>query len=190
MGMIAFYGAKNTYDTLAQDDRSESEANVQKGIETYLWKKRKITASERNDVKSLLLEHYSNTRQRFKVYFDNEEIADSSQSAFMFYFNDSDNYNLEIADKKYLEYFKTPELSKYWQTKSERLSEYYDKDRILPRHYEGKSLELIVWEAYIDIENSRFIPIVCEIYDMDNNLNERLRGPVVSIKTKQGGKYV
>lgn len=188
MGMIAFYGAKNTYDTLAQDDRSESEVNVQKGVETYLWKKRKITASERNDVKSLLVEHYSNTRQRFKVYFDNEEIADSSQSAFMFYYNDSENYNLEIADKKYLEYFKTPELSKYWQTKSERLSEYYDKDRILPKHNEGKSLELIVWEAYIDIENSRFIPVVCEIYDMNNNLNEKLRGPVVSIPIEKDGK--
>lgn len=188
MGMIAFYGAKNTYDTLAQDDRSESEVNVQKGVETYLWKKRKITASERNDLKSLLVEHYSNTRQRFKVYFDNEEIADSSQSAFMFYYNDSENYNLEIADKKYLEYFKTPELLKYWQTKSERRIENYDKGWILPRHYEGKSLEMIVWEAHIDIENSRFIPIVCEIYDLDNDLNGYLRGPVVSIPIEKYGK--
>ncbi len=188
MGLIAFLGALNTYDTLAQIERSESEAKVHKSIENYLSKKEKITVSECNDIKKLLLDNYSKTRQRFKVYFDNELIADSSQTAIMFYFDDSKEYNLEIADKKYLEYFKTPELSKFWQTDSERRIENYDKGWILPRHYEGKSLEMIVWEAYIDIENSRFIPIVCEIYDLDNDLNGYLRGPVVSIPIEKYGK--
>ena len=188
MGLIAFYGAQNTYNTLAQTNRSKSEANVLTAIKTNCWKKRKITARERANVKSLLLEHFSNTSQRFKVFFDNEEIADSSQSAIMFYYDDSSEYNLEIADKKYLEYFKTSELSKYWQTHSERSADSYDKDKILPRYYEGKSLELIVWEAYIDIENSRFIPVVCEIYDLDNDLNESLRGPIVNIPIEKDGK--
>jgi len=151
-------------------------------------KKRKLTSGDRNDVKNLLVEHYADTSQRFKVIFDNEEIADSSQTAMMYYYDVSGDYNLEIADKKYLEYFKTPELSKYWQTKYERLAEYFDKGRILPRYYESKSLELIVWEAYIDIENSRFIPVVCEIYDLGNDLNESLRGPVISIPVEKDGK--
>ena len=188
MGLIAFFGAKNTYDRLAEDGRADYEVNVHTRIEDYLWKKRKLTSGDRNDVKKMLVEHYTNTSQRFKVIFDNEEIADSSQTAMMFYYDDSGDYNLEIADKKYLEYFKTPELSKYWQTKYERLAEYFDKGRILPRYYESKSLELIVWEAYIDIENSRFIPVVCEIYDLDNSLNESLRGPVISIPVEKDGK--
>ena len=188
MGLIAFFGAKNTYDRLAEDGRADYEVNVHTRIENYLWKKRKLTSGDRNDVKKLLVEHYAATSQRFKVIFDNEEIADSSQTAMMFYYDDSGDYNLEIADKKYLEYFKTPELSKYWQTKYERLAEYFDKGRILPRYYESKSLELIVWEAYIDIENSRFIPVVCEIYDLENDLNESLRGPVISIPVEKDGK--
>ena len=188
MGLIAFFGAKNTYDRLAEDGRADYEVNVHTSIKNCLWKKRKLTSGDRNDVKKLLVEHYADTSQRFKVIFDNEEIADSSQTAMMFYYDDSGDYNLEIADKKYLEYFKTPELSKYWQTKYERLAEYFDKGRILPRYYESKSLELIVWEAYIDIENSRFIPVVCEIYDLDNNLNESLRGPVISIPVEKDGK--
>lgn len=188
MGLIAFFGALNTYDTLAQIERSESEANVHASIENYLSKKEKITVSERNEIKKLLVDNYSKTSQRFKVHFNNEEIADSSQTAIMFYFDDSKDYNLEIADKKCLEYFKTPELSKYWLTDSERRNDHSDKEKILPRHYEGKSLELIVWEAYIDVENSRFIPVVCEIYDLDNDLNGYLRGPVVSIPVEKDGK--
>ena len=189
MGLIAFFGAKNTYDTLAQIKRSDSEVNVHTDIEKYLWKKKKITASERNAVKRLLVYHFSQTSQRFKVYFDNEEIADSSQTAFLFYYNDSEHYNLKIADKKYLEYFKTPEYQKYWQTDSERLAGVGTEDeKKLPRFYENKSLDLVVREAYIDLENARFIPIRCEIAEHDNKLDGTPCGPVVSIPVENGSK--
>ena len=186
MGLIAFYGAKNTYDTLAQIKRSDSEVNVHTDIEKYLWKKKKITASERNAVKILLVHHFSNTSQRFKVYFDNEEIADSSQTAYLFYYNDSEQYNLKIADKKYLEYFKTPEYQKYWQTNSEKLAGVgTENEKILPRFYENKSLDLVVREAYIDLENARFIPIRCEIAEYDDKLDGTPCGPVVSIPVEK-----
>lgn len=190
MGLIAFFGAKNTYDTLAVIDRSESQANVHKGIETYLWKKRNITASERNDVKHLLLHHFSKTSQRFKVYFDNEEIADTSQTGFLFYYNDSEHYYLELADKKYLECFKTPEFQKYWKTDSERIDGIGSENEkeILPRFYENKSLDLVVREAYIDLENARFIPIRCEIAEHDDKLDGTPCGPVVSIPVENGSK--
>ena len=189
MGLIAFFGAKNTYDTLAVIDRSKSQVNVHTSIEKYLWKKRKLTSGGRNDVKKLLVEHYADTSQRFKVIFDNEEIADSSQTAMMFYYDDSGDYNLEIADKKYLEYFKTPEYQKYWQTNSERLAGVGTEDeKILPRFYENKSLDLVVREAYIDLENARFIPIRCEIAEHDDKLDGTPCGPVVSIPVENGSK--
>lgn len=190
MGLIAFYGAKNTYDTLAQINCSDSEANVHTDIEEYLWKKKKITASERNAVKRLLVYHFSKTSQRFKVYFDNEEIADTSQTAIMFYYNDSEHCNLELADKKYLECFKTPEFQKYWKTDSERIDGIGSENEkeILPRFYENKSLDLVVREAYIDLENARFIPIRCEIAEHDNKLDGTPCGPVVSIPVENGSK--
>ena len=189
MGLIAFYGAQNTYNTLAQIDRSESQANVDSGIETKLWKKRKLTSVERNSVKSLLLHHFSNTSQRFKVIFDNEEIADSSQTAMMFYYDDSGDYNLEIADKKYLEYFKTPEFAKFWKTKSEQTHSLSEKKEILPVYYESKKLNLNVKEAYIDLKNGKFIPVVCEIQDPDNiDEDGRCHGPIVSIPSESGSK--
>lgn len=188
MGLIAFYGALYSYNRLAVMKEGESEANVHEGIETYLWKKRKITASERNDVKHLLLHHFSKTSQRFKVYFDNEEIADTSQTGFLFYYNDSEHYNLELADKKYLECFKTPEFQKYWKTDSERIDGIGSENEkeILPRFYESKSLDLVVREAYINLEEAKFIPVVCEIYEHDNNLDGRPTGPVVSIPVESG----
>ena len=189
MGLIAFYGAQNTYNTLAQIDRSKSQVGVDSGIETILWKKRKLTSVERNRVKSLLLHHFSNTSQRFKVYFDNEEIADSSQTALMDYFYDSETYILELADKKYLEYFKTPEFAKFWKTQSEQLHSLSRNKEILPAFYESKELNLNVKEAYVDLKNGKFIPVICEIQDPDNiDEDGRCHGPIVSIPSESGSK--
>lgn len=189
MGLIAFYGAQNTYNTLAQIDRSKSQVDVESGIKTMLWKKRKLTSVGRNSVKSLLLDHFSNTSQRFKVYFDNEEIADSSQTALMDYFYDSETYILELADKKYLECFKTPEFAKFWKTQSEQLHSLSRKKEILPAFYESKKLNLNVKEAYIDLKNGKFIPVVCEIQDPDNiDEDGRCHGPIVSIPSESGSK--
>ena len=188
MGLIAFYGAQNTYNSLAEIRMPKTEADVHTAIVDFLLNKRKITAQDRTDIKFILLEHFSETSQRFKVYFDNEEIADSTQTALMYYYTDEEHYNLEIADKKYLEYFKTPEFQKYWKTDSERIDGIGSENEkeILPRFYESKSLDLVVREAYINLEEAKFIPVVCEIYEHDNNLDGRPTGPVVSIPVESG----
>lgn len=189
MGLIAFYGASNSYNSLAEIRIPKTEADVHTAIVDFLLNKRKITAQDRTDIKYILLEHFSESSQRFKVYFDNEEIADSTQTALMYYYTDEGHYNLEIADKKYLEYFKAPEYQKYWQTGSERLAGVGTEDeKILPRSYENKSLDLVVREAYIDLENARFIPIRCEIAEHDNKLDGTPCGPVVSIPVENGSK--
>ena len=185
MGLIAFYGASNSYNSLAEIRIPETEADVHTAIVDFLLNKRKITAQDRTDIKFILLEHFSQTSQRFKVYFDNEEIADSTQTALMYYYTDEEHYNLEIADKKYLEYFKTPELSDYWKTGSESLADLNKNDRdnrLLPKAYESKVLNLEVREAYIDLEHCRFIPIVCVIDDSGKNDEFGFAtGPIVSI---------
>ena len=185
MGLIAFYGASNSYNSLAEIRIPKTEADVHTAIVDFLLNKRKITAQDRTDIKSILLEHFSQTSQRFKVYFDNEEIADSTQTALMYYYSDEGHYNLEIADKKYLEYFKTPELSNYWKTDSESIADLNKNDRdnrLLPKAYESKVLNLEVREAYIDLEHCRFIPIVCVIDDSGKNDEFGFAtGPIVSI---------
>lgn len=190
MGLIVFYLSSNTYNTFAGIKASASGSDIQASIGIYLTDSKKITNRERFRIKELLASHYSETRQRFKVYFDKEEIADSSQTAIMYYVNDSGLWinNLELADKKYLEYFKTPELSKYWRTNSERYSDYYGSDRVWPKTYEGKTLNLIVWEAYIDLVNLRFIPVVCEVSELDNYPEGNLCGHIVNIPVENAGK--
>ena len=189
MGMIVFGLTSYMYNKEAVIYADRIEAQMLTELE-YSLEKRTVTAKDIADVKWKLVEHFSNTKQRYKVYFDNEEIADSSQTMIMNYYNDDEHYNLVVADKKYLEYFKTAEFSKHWKTLSEQL-EGIGPDNLmefLPKLYEGKSLDLVVREAYINLKDSKFIPVVCEVYDHDNDNDGTPTGPVVSIPIESGSK--
>ena len=186
MGLIVFGFTSYMYNKEAKQKAEHSEAGTWSYFDTHILKVN-IPAQDIVGIKYELTKHFSETRQRFKVYSDNEVIADSSQTMLMYYNKDDDYRFLEVADKKYLEYFKTPEFSKYWKTDSERYSEYDDDDtRLLPQFYKGKSIDLVVREAYINLKDCKFIPVVCEVYDHDNDNDGTPTGPVVSIPFEKG----
>lgn len=187
MGLIVFGFTSYMYNKEAKSHADHSEAETWSYFDSHLLKVN-IPAQDIVGIKKQLVEHFSESRQRFKVYSGDEIIADSSQTMLMYYYKDSEHYYLELADKKYLECFKTPEFQKYWKTDSERIDGIGSENEkeILPRFYESKSLDLVVREAYINLEEAKFIPVVCEIYEHDNNLDGTPTGPVVSIPFEKG----
>ncbi|MBR1907011.1 MAG: HAMP domain-containing histidine kinase [Clostridiales bacterium] len=185
MGLIVFGFTSYMYNKEAKSHADHSEAETWSYFDSNLLKVN-IPAQDIVGIKNQLVEHFSESRQRFKVYSGDEIIADSSQTMLMYYYKDDDYRYLEVADKKYLEYFKAPEFSKYWKTDSERYSEEDDEMRLLPKFYEGKSIDLVVRKAYINIKDCKFIPVVCEVYDHDNHDDGTPTGPVVSIPFEKG----
>ena len=185
MGLIVFGFTSYMYNKEAKSHADHSEAETWSYFDSHLLKVN-IPAQDIVGIKNQLVEHFSESRQRFKVYSGDEIIADSSQTMLMYYYKDDDYRYLEVADKKYLEYFKAPEFSKYWKTDSERYSEEDDEMRLLPKFYEGKSIDLVVRKAYINIKDCKFIPVVCEVYDHDNHDDGTPTGPVVSIPFEKG----
>lgn len=189
MGLIVFGFTSYMYNKEAKSHADHSEAGTWSYFDSHLLKVN-IPAQDIVGIKKQLVEHFSKSRQRFKVYSGDEVIADSSQTMLMYYYKDDDYRFLEVADKKYLEYFKAPEFSKYWKTDSERYSEEEDDDddemRLSPKFYEGKSIDLVVRKAYINIKDCKFIPVVCEVYDHDNHDDGTPTGPVVSIPFEKG----
>lgn len=185
MGLIVFGFASYIYNKETAKDAELNEHHTFLYLKENLLKGR-VTPREITDVKCELVKHFSDTGQRFKVYSGDKILSDSSQTMFMYYDEDNEDYCLEVADKKYLEYFKTPEFSKYWKTVAERYSDPGEHDH--QRFYKSKSLELVVREAYINLKECKFIPVVCEIYDHDNNNDGTPTGPVVSIPVESGSK--
>lgn len=186
MGLIVFGFTSYMYNKEAKSHAEHSEAETWSYFDSHLLKVN-IPAQDIVGIKNQLVKHFSESRQRFKVYSGDEVIADSSQTMLMYYYKDDDYRYLEVADKKYLEYFKAPEFSKYWKTDSERYSEEDDDEmRLLPKFYEGKSIDLVVRKAYINIKDCKFIPVVCEVYDHDNHDDGTPTGPVVSIPFEKG----
>lgn len=186
MGLIVFGFTSYMYNKEAKSHADHSEAETWSNFDSHLLKVN-VPSQDIVGIKYQLVEHFSKSRQRFKVYSGDEVIADSSQTMLMYYYKDDDYRFLEVADKKYLEYFKAPEFSKYWKTDSERYSEEDDDEmRLLPQFYEGKSIDLVVREAYINIKDCKFIPVVCEVYDHDNHDDGTPTGPVVSIPFEKG----
>ncbi len=188
MGLIVFGFTSYMYNKEAKSHADHSEAGTWSYFDSHLLKVN-VPSQDIVGIKYQLVKHFSESRQRFKVYSGDEVIADSSQTMLMYYYKDDDYRFLEVADKKYLEYFKAPEFSKYWKTDSERYSEEEEDDdemRLLPKFYEGKSIDLVVRKAYINIKDCKFIPVVCEVYDHDNHYDGTPTGPVVSIPFEKG----
>jgi len=185
MGLIVFGFTSYMYNKEAKSHADHSEAETWSYFDSHILKVN-VPSQDIVGIKYQLVEHFSKSRQRFKVYSGDEVIADSSQTMLMYYYKDDDYRYLEVADKKYLEYFKAPEFSKYWKTDSERYSEEDDEMRLLPKFYEGKSIDLVVRKAYINIKDCKFIPVVCEVYDHDNHDDGTPTGPVVSIPFEKG----
>ena len=144
------------------------------GILGASFDKEKITPADITDVKISLVNHYAKTGQHVKARYDHKDVADASQTAIMHY----NGTGFELADLSYLDYFKTDELLPYWDTEYEK--EYTPKE---PDQVLGFSCS----EAYIDFENLKFIPVVCEIYTY---MDWTSTGKTVSIPIEKGSVSV
>ena len=115
-------------------------------------------------LKWLLVNHYSETGQYIEVYKDKELVADAGSTITLSYNQFSGDptssytytfYKLEIADKKYMKYFTTPEAEMYLHciNRGSGYEELYEGYRTQPY------LEFVCNEFYADLENSKFVPV-------------------------------
>ncbi|MCR4775578.1 MAG: HAMP domain-containing histidine kinase [Saccharofermentans sp.] len=157
IGVIVCAGAANSYSKDVSLYRTNAGNMVEYAGNESLFNE-KIARSDVTYLKKAVLDNYSSNGQRYKIYFDQKLIADTSKNAIVTYAAIDDYVNLEIADKKYLEYFNTPEILKH-QAYPETFSAY---ERILHRN---NVISFALKEAYIDRTNCKFIPAVAEIID-------------------------
>lgn len=166
--LIADFAFKGNADTF----RLFTEKELDCEIADYLNKDKNIhdvTGKQIAGIKESLVNHYSKTGQYIQVLFDGERIADSSQTAIMtYYISDELSYTLEIADKKYLEYFNTPEVNRF------KDNAVYGSELEALRHQ--PVVHFNCDEFYVDLENYKFIPVVSRIV---SGLGES--GPVIRI---------
>ena len=113
-------------------------------------------------IKTYIINYYISTGRRARYQADDVGVIDASETAIMWFHPDPESNEpgyMELADKKYIEYFKTEEVSRY--------SFYYDCDDLL---YDKPVLNFRCYEFYADYKNGKFIPVEVEIY------NEHLEG--------------
>ena len=122
VGLLIYNSERTKYYSRVSKNVSENYSDVENEIFNYLAKDReKITKSDTVWLKWILVNHYSETGQYIEVYKDNELVADAKRTVTLTYNESSDDalggykhYKLEIADKKYMEYFNTPEADNYY----------------------------------------------------------------------------
>lgn len=173
VGLLIYNSERTKYYSRVSKNVSENYSDVENEIFTYLAKDReKITKSDTVWLKWILVNHYSETGQYIEVYKDNELVADAKRTVTLTYNERSDDalggykhYKLEIADKKYMEYFNTPEADIYYYCNN--VDDCYD----MP--YEGFRIQPYLnfdcSEFYADLENAKFIPVAVRFTEHKND---------------------
>ena len=108
-------------------------------------------------IKCYLINYYVSTGRRARYRADDTGVIDASETAIMMFYAGPDNYEygyLELADKKYVEYFKTEEVSNH--------SFIEDTDDFF---YHKPVVYFRCYEYYADYTNGKFIPVELEIYN-------------------------
>ena len=174
VGLLIYNSEKTKYYSRVGSNLSENVSDIEYSIFDFLKKdKEKVTESDIVWLKWLLVNHYSETGQYIEVYKDKELVADAGSTVTLSYNQISDAqtygytctfYKLEIADKKYMKYFTTPEAEMYLHCiRSTGYEELYEGYRTQPY------LEFVCNEFYADLENNKFVPvdiIICfDCYD-------------------------
>lgn len=180
-GAIVYAGAANSYSKDVIFYRINAGSLVENACDSSLYNER-IAREDITFLKKAILDNYSSNGQRYKIYYDQQVVADASKNAIVTLATVDDYVNLEIADKKYLEYFNTPEVLEH-QVYPETFSDY---ERIIRRN---KVISFALKEAYIDRANCRFIPSVAEIIDWKRTeeTNEQMDQTVItSIPVRTG----
>lgn len=169
IGVIVYKSEESKYYTRVFANEAEKYKEIESEIYDFLKKdKEKTTRADIVWMKWLLVNHYIETGQYIKVYKDKEMVADGSSMIHMVYNLESDAersgfkyHDLEIADKKYMEYFNTPEANKYRTTEDKAESIGYGGP--LEGFQTQSFINFSCSEFYADFENCKFIPVAATI---------------------------
>lgn len=167
VGLLLYNSERTKYYSRVGANLSQNYSDIENYIFNYMAKdKEKISPSETVWLKWLLVNHYSETGQYIEVYKNKELVADAKQTVMLTYNKYSDdqvtgytNYKLEIADKKYVEHFKTPEADLYYYC--DNVNDGYEGS--IEGFNKQPYLEFVCSEFYADLENSKFVPVAVKI---------------------------
>ena len=169
VGLLLYHSERTKYYSRVSANLSQNYSDIENYIFDYLAEdKEKITPSETVWLKWTLVCHYSETGQYIEVYKDKELVADAKQTVMLTYNQSSgdqtvgyniNNYKLEIADKKYMEHFKTPEADLYYYC--DNVNDGYEGS--IEGFNKQPYLEFVCSEFYADLENSKFVPVAVKI---------------------------
>ena len=169
VGLLLYNSERTKYYSRVGANLSQNYSDIENYIFDYLAEdKEKITPSETVWLKWTLVCHYSETGQYIEVYKNKELVADAKQTVMLTYNQCSgdqtvgyniNNYKLEIADKKFMEYFKTPEADLYYYC--DNVNDGYEGS--IEGFNKQPYLEFVCSEFYADLENSKFVPVAVKI---------------------------
>ena len=163
LGLFVFLPALFEYEYSVQDSDYFYYDNLYSCISNDRWgEDNTYIEPVSTRIKTYIINYYISTGRRARYQADDVGVIDASETAIMGFRSGPDNEQigvLELADKKYVESFKTEEVSRY--------SFYYDCDDLL---YDKPVLNFRCYEFYADYKNGKFIPVEVEIY------NEHLEG--------------
>ena len=175
IGLLLYNNAAWEYYNAASKEITYYEQSVSNTVLAALDKEN-VTPQDIAKLKARLVFVYTATGMRSKVYYNQKQVADSSWNIIMHYAPDGDSdsdsdtvpdsrrlYYFELADEKYMKYFETPEVLQYKAVVpviTNMTGSIYEA-----KFNENPVIELAVTEAYIDIENAKFIPVTCHICD-------------------------
>ncbi|MCR4775580.1 MAG: HAMP domain-containing histidine kinase [Saccharofermentans sp.] len=177
VGFIIYGNIASEYNGKAMRLTASIESGMNRNIATALTKEN-VTSQDIAKLKQQLLWHYSSTGQIFEVYYNQKKVLDSSRTMIMHYSPTTFDgnvplYFLDLADLKYLQYFDTPEVLRYKAVVP--IIDDVDDPLLNPKFNEQPVLEIGIREAYIDIENGKFIPVSVYVYDTkDSSLNNKI----------------
>ena len=167
-GLIFLVSYRSNYDSEITQIRDHTVSNLNNSIH-YQLNKENVTAKDIASLKYDLVYHYYETMQQVKVFYDQKEIADTSQTAVLDYTEGQRTYRLILADNSYLEPFKTRETGNYW-SKFGKISNGFKR---------GSVLLFYCREIYVDLENCRFIPVVSEVLNIKDETGNPSTGVII-----------
>lgn len=149
-----FYFMQYIYDYM--DNLESVQHSVQEQVSNDIWGDEEFEGPVKVRVKAHLITHYLSTGQRFRYQSDDTGMVDATENAIVYYTesieNNGDIEVLELADKKFLEYFKTDEV-----TALKFCDRYADSLETVPYNY------FICRELYVDVKHGKFIPVEIEL---------------------------
>ena len=163
LGLFVFLPALIEYQYAVQESDYFYYDNLYSCISNDRWGEDKTYIEPLSvRIKTYLINYYISTGVRARYQADDVGVIDASETAIMWFHPDPESKEpgyMELADKKYIEYFKTEEVSSH--------SFVYDCDDFL---YDKPVVNFRCYEFYADYKNGKFIPVEVEIY------NEHLEG--------------